>query len=47
VDNIQEVVDFFQDELLIERTIVDTKEEFDRQANLYDIDFADVRGQET
>ena len=46
VENIQEVVDFFQQDKLIERTIVDTKEEFEKQANLYDIDFADVRGQE-
>jgi magnesium chelatase family protein len=46
VGNIQEVVDFFQDDKSIAPTVVDTKEEFDRQANLYDIDFADVRGQE-
>jgi magnesium chelatase family protein len=46
VDNIQDVVDFFQDEKLISPTIIDTKKEFARQANLYDIDFADVRGQE-
>ena len=46
VENIQEVVSFFQEDKFIERTIVNTEEEFNRQANLYDIDFADVRGQE-
>ena len=46
VENIQDVIDFFQNDKFIERTQVNMKEEFDRQANLYDIDFADVRGQE-
>ncbi len=46
VETIQDVIDFFQDDKTIERTQIDMKEEFDRQANFYDIDFADVRGQE-
>lgn len=46
VENIKEVIDFFNGEHELEKTIIDTREEFLANVNNYDIDFADVRGQE-
>jgi len=46
VDNIKEVIDFFNGEKDIEKTIVDTRDEFFSNLNNYDFDFSDVRGQE-
>jgi magnesium chelatase family protein len=46
VDCFREVVDFFNEGKPIEPTMVNTREEFAAKANQYDIDFADVRGQE-
>ncbi|HKL08609.1 MAG TPA: YifB family Mg chelatase-like AAA ATPase [Bacteroidales bacterium] len=46
VDNIKEVIDFFNHDTELERTVVDTREEFFANINNYDLDFADVRGQE-
>ena len=46
VDNIKEVVDFFDKSIPLEETIVDTRKEFyDNLAN-FPFDFADVKGQE-
>lgn len=46
VSNITEVVDFFNHKRDLEPTVVNTREEFYAHANAFDIDFADVKGQE-
>lgn len=46
VENIHEVVSFFNDEKIPEPTIVNTREEFFSKLNEYEFDFADVKGQE-
>ncbi|MBN2214502.1 MAG: YifB family Mg chelatase-like AAA ATPase [Bacteroidales bacterium] len=46
LDNIREVIGFLNGELSPEPTIVDTRNEFFASINDYDVDFADVRGQE-
>ncbi len=47
VENITEVIDFFKEDIELEPTIVNTREEFYKQLNLSDIDFSDVKGQES
>ncbi len=44
--NITEVVEFFNNQRTLEPTVVNTREEFYAHANAFDIDFADVKGQE-
>jgi magnesium chelatase family protein len=46
VKNIKQVIDFFNGEISIEPTIVDINSEFYNCINNYEIDFADVKGQE-
>jgi len=46
VENIKEVIGFFDNEIELEKTIVDTRDEFFTNINDYDKDFSDVRGQE-
>ncbi len=46
VENLKEVIDFLSGRLVIEQTIIDTREEFKAKISNYDIDFADVKGQE-
>ncbi len=46
VEDIRQVVDFFNDEEEMEQTIVDTREEFYKMLNHSDLDFSDVKGQE-
>lgn len=46
VNNIKEVIDFFNEEKTLEKTFVDTRDEFFTNINNYEIDFSDVRGQE-
>jgi magnesium chelatase family protein len=46
VENIREVVNFFEGKNSIEPTIVNTRDEFYKNISSYDVDFADVRGQE-
>ena len=46
VENIKQVVDFFNGESELKPTIVNTREEFFAHANNYDVDFSDVKGQE-
>jgi magnesium chelatase family protein len=45
-ENLKEVIDFLSGKALIEETIIDTREEFKAKVNNYDVDFADVKGQE-
>lgn len=44
--NLREVVSFFNGEDSLEIEELDTREEFDENNNQYDVDFADVKGQE-
>ncbi len=46
VENIKEVIDFFNEEVELEKTIVDTREEFYNQLMSSDLDFKDVKGQQ-
>ncbi len=46
VDNIKDVIAFFNNKNNLERIKVDTRKEFLNKVNNYDSDFADVRGQE-
>ncbi len=45
-ENIKEVIDFFNEEALLERVIVNTREKFTQSQLHADVDFADVKGQE-
>ncbi|MFZ4582331.1 MAG: YifB family Mg chelatase-like AAA ATPase [Paludibacter sp.] len=47
VENISEVIDFFNEISTLEPTIVNTREEFFNHVNLSEIDFSDVKGQES
>lgn len=46
VDNISQVLDFVSGRLDIAPTVVNTREEFARDMSAFDVDFADVKGQE-
>lgn len=46
MDNISEVVDFLNDKIKIERTIVNTREEFTQNQENLPFDFSEVKGQE-
>ena len=46
VENIKEVIEFFNGERELEPTIVHTREEFFQHQNNFSYDFADVKGQE-
>lgn len=46
VENIQEVIDFFDGTASIEPTVLDTREEFYNRLSAFDVDFSDVKGQE-
>lgn len=46
VENLKEVVSFFNDDEDLEQTIVNTREEFYKKLNATDLDFSDVKGQE-
>ncbi len=47
VKNIKEVIDFFNEEAPLDKTIVDIEAEFYNQLEESDFDFADVKGQES
>jgi len=46
VENLGQVVDFFNDRAELEETIVNTREEFYKKLNHTDLNFSDVKGQE-
>jgi magnesium chelatase family protein len=46
IENIGQVIDFFDGKLQLEPTVVDTRKEFLEHVNHNAVDFADVRGQE-
>lgn len=46
VENIKEVIEFFNEKLTLERTVVNTRDDFFAKLNNSEFDFADVKGQE-
>ncbi|MGE0561621.1 MAG: YifB family Mg chelatase-like AAA ATPase [Flavobacteriales bacterium] len=46
IENIKELIDFFNDETLLQKTEIDTRKEFYENLNSVDFDFLDVKGQE-
>jgi magnesium chelatase family protein len=46
VENLKQVIDFFNGISSLKPTVVDTRAEFMTHANEYDVDFVDVKGQE-
>src|SRR5690606_322889 len=47
VENIQEVIDFFDKGEALEQTLVNTREEFYKNQDFPEFDFSDVKGQES
>ncbi len=47
VDNIKQVLDFFDQGTPLEQTIIDTREEFYKNLDFPEFDFSDVKGQES
>lgn len=47
VENIKEVIDFFDKDQHLEQTIINTREEFYKKLDFPEFDFSDVRGQES
>lgn len=47
IDNIKEVIDFFDKDTPLQQTIIDTKEEFYKNLDFPEFDFSDVKGQES
>ncbi len=45
-ENIKQVIDFFNDDIPLERTIINTRDEFFSRLTNIDIDFSEVKGQE-
>ena len=46
IENIKQVIDFFDKGEALEQTIINTREEFEKNLNYPEFDFSDVRGQE-
>jgi magnesium chelatase family protein len=46
VESLKEVIDFYNGDIELEQTIVNTREEFFTKVNDCDVDFSDVKGQE-
>lgn len=47
VDNISQVIDFFDKDIKLKQTIIDTRKEFYKTLDHPEFDFADVKGQES
>lgn len=47
IENIKEVIEFFDSDVPLERTIVDIQEEFYKALDFPEFDFSDVKGQES
>ena len=47
MENLTEVVNFFNGDTSCQPTVIDTRREFYEQQNVFDLDFSDVRGQES
>ena len=47
IENIKEVIDFFEGKGTLEPTIIDTREEFYKNLDFPEFDFSDVKGQES
>lgn len=46
VDNIRQVVDFFNNKKTLETTVIDTRNEFYQKQCIFEFDFSEVKGQE-
>lgn len=46
VENIRQVIDFFNNGTPLTRTVIDTRKEFQERINTFPFDFAEVKGQE-
>lgn len=46
IDNLAQVVAFFNETLILEPTVVNTRQEFAQAVDLFDCDFSEVKGQE-
>jgi magnesium chelatase family protein len=46
VENIREVIDYFNCAIPLRQTVVDTREEFNAGGNRFEVDFSEVKGQE-
>lgn len=46
VDNLAQVVSFFNETYMMSPTVINTREEFSKAVDLFDYDFAEVKGQE-
>lgn len=46
VSNIKQVIDFFNEQVILEKTVINIEEEFLHQLENIEFDFADVKGQE-
>ena len=47
IENVLQVIDFFEGNVALEPTIIDTKEEFNKTLDFPEFDFSDVKGQES
>ena len=47
IDNIKEVIQFFNEGIPIEKTVIDTRKEFQDKIHVFPFDFSEVKGQET
>ncbi len=47
IDNITQVIDYFDKAIPLKQTIIDTREEFNKSLNFPEFDFSDVKGQES
>jgi len=47
IDNIKQVIDYFDKDIELEETIIDTRKEFYKNLNFPEFDFSDVKGQES